>query len=88
VEAVVRSILEDHVADPMMDVATAARLMGLRPQTLYNWHGHTRGPRPVKLGAGKGAQLRYARSHVAAWLADPARYEREVWGDDVAAVEA
>jgi len=66
-------------ADPLaVPRAEAARLLGLSPATLRGWSAATppRGPRAVKLGAGRQARALYPVSEIREFLADPQAYER------------
>lgn len=46
---------------------TAARL-NIKPNTLEIWRHYGKGPRFLKLGAGKQAPIRYAEADIVAWL--------------------
>lgn len=47
----------------------AAKLLGLKPNTLEIWRCQGKGPRFIKMGAVPQAPIRYLRSDVADWIA-------------------
>ncbi|MEI6239603.1 MAG: helix-turn-helix domain-containing protein [Planctomycetia bacterium] len=72
----------DSRSDELLTRQQAAALLGLNPHTLACWRTEGRGPALVKFGAGRSAAIRYARSAIEAWLADPVAAEaaaREPW---------
>ena len=52
----------------LMDINTAAELLKVSPQTLYNWRQTGRGPLAIKLGA----TLRYRRADLEQFVNDAA----------------
>lgn len=68
--------------DEMLNRNEAARLLNIAPHTLACWRSEGRGPAAVKYGAGRSAAVRYKRSEVLRWAADPVAVEsesREPW---------
>lgn len=51
----------------MLSNAEAARLLGLAPYTLRLWRHQGKGPRYVKLGESKQANVVYVEADVLAW---------------------
>lgn len=71
--------------DPLLTREEAAKLLGLEPHTLACWRSAGRGPTPIKFGSGRSAAVRYRRSEIERWLADPAAVEaasREPWREE------
>lgn len=66
----------DTKVDELLTREQVAELLGIDAHTLACWRSEGRGPALVKYGAGRSAAVRYRRSAVEAWLADPAGYER------------
>lgn len=62
--------------DALLNRKQVAELLGLAPHTLACWQCEGRGPRALKFGRSKSAAIRYRRSEVEAWLANPAEHER------------
>lgn len=57
------------IQDPLLDDdATAEYLGGIATNTLSAWRKTGRGPKFLKLGAGRTAAVRYRRSDLDAWL--------------------
>lgn len=46
----------------------AARLLGVKPQTLRKWRYQGRGPRFVRLGTGRQSPAAYRLADLEAWL--------------------
>jgi hypothetical protein len=78
-------------ADALNDLereSVAAAFLGFRAHTLACWRSQGRGPRFVKYGAGRSSAVRYRRSELVAFAADPVAYESknyrglEFGGDD------
>jgi hypothetical protein len=72
----------DTKADVLLTRKQAAELLQLDPHTLACWKSQGRGPACVKFGAGRSAAIRYFRSEIERFLADPVAAEaesREPW---------
>ncbi len=72
----------DTKADALLTREQAAELLQLDPHTLACWKSQGRGPACVKFGAGRSAAVRYLRSDIERWCADPVAAEaesREPW---------
>jgi len=72
-------------ADELLNRAQVAAMLGIAEHTLACWRSEGRGPAVVKFGAGRSAAVRYRRSDVAAWIADPVACEaaaREPWREE------
>lgn len=53
----------------------AARLCGLAPSTLARFYARGVGPKAVKIGGNRrGTRVRYPRSALLSWIADPAGF--------------
>jgi hypothetical protein len=68
----------------MADTTTVSRrraseLTGLAVGTLRNLACQHRGPRPLKITPTRQGRTLYRLTDIAAWQADPARYERRAW---------
>jgi hypothetical protein len=61
----------------MLNRNQAAAILGVRPHTLACWRSEGRGPACVKYGAGRSAAVRYRRSDVLRFAADPVAAEAE-----------
>jgi predicted DNA-binding transcriptional regulator AlpA len=57
--------------------AQAAKVCGLAPSTLARLYARNAGPRAVKLGAARGSRVRYPRSALLEWCADPAGFAEQ-----------
>ena len=59
----------------------AAKIVGLKPDTLKHWAMQKRGPVPhAKLGTSKQSRVLYDVREIERWRSDPARYERRTYG--------
>jgi hypothetical protein len=67
----------DLKADELLTREEAAALLKVRPHSLACMRSEGRGPAVVKLSAGRSGAVRYRRSDIERWLADPARIEAE-----------
>jgi hypothetical protein len=71
--------------DELLNRAQVAAILGVTTHTLACWRSQGRGPAMVKFGAGRSAAVRYRRSAVEAFLADPVGAEiaaREPWREN------
>jgi hypothetical protein len=59
--------------DDLMTNEEAARLLGLKPNTLEIWRINGKGPAYLKLGDARQAPIRYQRSVLLAWAATRVR---------------
>ncbi len=57
----------------------ASELTGLAVGTLRNLACQRRGPRPLKVTPTRQGRTLYRLADIAAWQADPARYEARAW---------
>lgn len=65
----------DLKADELLTRAEAAALLKLSAHSLACMRSEGRGPAVVKLSAGRSGAVRYRRSDIERWLADPAEAE-------------
>ena len=65
----------DLKADELLTRDEAAALLKLEPHTLACMRSEGRGPAVVKLSACRSGAVRYRRSDIEQWLADPAAAE-------------
>jgi predicted DNA-binding transcriptional regulator AlpA len=63
--------------DELLTRPEAAAILKIDAHTLACWASLGRGPRFVKFGASRSAAVRYRRSEIDRWLADPARADAE-----------
>ena len=54
--------------DELLSTNQAARLLGIRPQTLRKWRLIGKGPRYVRLGANQQARVSYSLEAVQEWI--------------------
>ena len=60
----------------------AAKIVGLKPDTLKHWAMQNRGPVPhAKLGTSKQSRVLYDVREIERWRSDPASYEQRTYGD-------
>lgn len=75
----------DTKSDELLTREQVAAMLGIESHTLACWRSEGRGPALIKFGRGRSAAVRYRRSAVEAWLADPAQAEaasREGWREE------
>jgi hypothetical protein len=80
---VIRTI--DTNADCLLTREQVAAMLGLDPHTLACWRSEGRGPAFIKFGSNRSAAVRYRRSAVEAWLANPPKVEassKEEWREE------
>jgi predicted DNA-binding transcriptional regulator AlpA len=80
-----RGTTVDLTHDPLLTREQAAKLLAIEPHTLACWRSEGRGPSAIKFGSGRSAAVRYRRSEIERWLADPAAVEaasREPWREE------
>jgi hypothetical protein len=74
--------LIDTKSDELLTREQAAALLHVTPHTLACWRSAGRGPAIVKFSAGRSAAVRYRRSEIERWIADPVAADaaaREPW---------
>jgi predicted DNA-binding transcriptional regulator AlpA len=61
--------------DELLDVRQLAQWLGVSVETIYDWIYKSVLPRPIKLGTGRSAPVRYRRRDIDRWLdsCDPSR---------------
>lgn len=57
-------------SDDLLTNEEAARLLGVKPNTLEIWRWSGKGPSFIKLGDSPQSPVRYLRSVIMAWLTD------------------
>jgi predicted DNA-binding transcriptional regulator AlpA len=57
------------IVPELLTAAQAARLCGIGQRTLWRWSRSGLAPRPVKIGCGLRAAVRYRRTELLAWCA-------------------
>lgn len=56
------------MAEQLLTIEEAARILGLTPQAMYSARGRGTGPVAYRLGPGPRSKLRYRASDIEAWL--------------------
>ena len=51
--------------EALVSSAEAARLIGIKPQTLANWRQANKGPRPVRISSNR---VKYDPADIQAWI--------------------
>ncbi len=81
----IRQATAPMLDDPLLTREQAAKLLNIETHTLACWRSAGRGPTPIKFGAGRSAAVRYRRSEIERWLADPVAVDSasgEQWRDE------
>lgn len=71
--------------DPLLTRDEVATICKVKPHTVACWQSAGRGPTPIKLSSGRSGAVRYRKSAVEAWLADPVAVDSasgEPWRDE------
>lgn len=67
---------DESTVDRLMREDEVAEYFDIARQTVANWRYEKRGPRFIKLGKGRPAPVRYWRSELLKYAADPDGYEQ------------
>lgn len=59
---------DDHIVPALLTTAQAAKLAGVGERTWWRWTRSGLAPRPIKIGLGPRAAVRYRRADVLAWI--------------------
>lgn len=59
----------------MLDLRSAAGMLGITPTTLRRWLLAGRGPKPFRDGDGPGGRVRFDIREIRGYLTDPTAYE-------------
>jgi predicted DNA-binding transcriptional regulator AlpA len=61
--------IPETIAPELLTTAEAARLCNVGQRSLWRWSRCGIAPRPIKIGVGPRAAVRYRRSEYLAWIA-------------------